>query len=270
MRTLAREPTPLAAGAAKTGEAPLPFEFATAVMSSEQSRGLRRAATAQAATLNDLLIRDALLAVADWNAARGTRGNYLRMNVPASLRERADNDLSACNVLGFGFVSASVRSDSDPQRLLLQVRGQTERIKRERTGMQFLGGLGLACCIPGVVPWALSRRRSFATLVLSNVGKVLARVPLPRSQGKLVSGGATLDRITGVPPVRPLTRGALGVINYADETTLNLRIDPHALSRQDAYDFLRCYIDRLERSIGEQIVRVESRPAVKAAAIEEQ
>ena len=102
---------------------------------------------------------------------------------------------------------------------------------------------------PGVIPWALGRKRSLATIVLSNLGTILRRTALPRRDGRIVCGAAVLRRVTRVPPIRPLTRAAIAVIGYGDETTINLRCDPRLFSDAQADAFLAEYMGQLDRSL---------------------
>ena len=85
-------------------------------------------------------------------------------------------------------------------------------------------------------------------MVLSNLGRVPRRTALPCSDGRLVCGKAVLERIAGVPPIRPLTRAAIAVLSYGDETTVNLRCDPHLFSDAQARCFLAEYIAQLDRT----------------------
>lgn len=245
-----QKPAPLSLPAAQPNEAAAaaPFlSFATHALDPALVRRLRAKAGSLNMTMNDLLLRDMFLALAEWNQRQGQRGNpWLRINMPASMRERDDQALPAANLLGFSFLTHRASECADAERLLARIHEETEAIKNWRLGWYFLGGLAAASGLPGVVPWFLRRNRSFATVVLSNLGRVLNRAPLPREGRKLVCGDVVLQRVTGVPPVRHLTRASMAVVTYAEETTFNLRCDPRLFSVEQTRQLLAGYVARLE------------------------
>jgi NRPS condensation-like uncharacterized protein len=205
---------------------PLSFEVET--LSTDESAQLRQAAKRAGATTNDLLIRDFLLVLRRWNLDHGGRPKgRLRINVPVSVRTRSDAALPAVNRLGYGFVTVNMDDAADPEALLRVVREETRRIKEWKLALYFLGGLAFARNLPGVIPWAMRRRRSFATAVLSNVGRFAPDPTDKNRQVRWSCGDLTLDWIGGVPPLRPLTRAAVVVIDYAGCTSICLRTDPH-------------------------------------------
>jgi len=224
-------------------EPPLAFDAAT--LDEGEVTALRQLAAGAGATWNDLLLAEWFRTLARWNARLGRRRGTLRLNVPVSLRPPNETWFSACNRLTFAFVdcpaSWAFRDD-----LVARVQSQTQQIKHHRLGHFFVGGLELGFYVPGLVPALLRRDVCFATAVLSNVGRVLAKAPLPRGpDGRLLCGAAVLLRIAAAPPVRPLTRAALAVMQYAGEATFSLRVDPRALSRADGQSLLADYLDRL-------------------------
>ena len=168
--------------------------------------------------------------------------------MPVNLRDRSDRARPATNRIGFGFVGLAARDCRRPDRALNAIQQQTARMRRQQQGLLFLEGLAFACGIRGAVPWALSGRRSFATAVLSNLGRVFGRAPLPRDQGRLVCGQATLERVAGAPPVRPLTRVAIAVTDYAEQLTFALRYDRHVLTAAEAAELLEQFLEILRSS----------------------
>ncbi len=250
-RLLAHTPAPLAAPAAAGPDAPAwPFlGFVTHVWDAAAVRRLRVVASSRGGTLNDLLLRDLFQVLLRWNAQHDGPGNpWFRINVPATLRTRQDTLAPVANALGFTFLTRRARDCSRGEELFDSIRRETEAIREFRLGLYFVGGLAMAMRLPGAIPWALRRNRSFATIVLSNLGKVLGRTGLPRRGGRLVCGEAVLQRIVAVPPIRPLTRAAIAVLNYGGETTVNLRCDPQFFSEAQAHRFLAEYIAQLDRT----------------------
>ncbi len=155
------------------------------------------------------------------------------MNVPVNVRGREGADIPASNRLGFAFVTVSPREFADREKLLRIIHAQTEQIKQWKLALYFLGGLGLATIIPGAVPASLRWKKSFATVVLSNIGRLMAQSRLPRSGDRLVCGNVVLENITGAPPIRRNTRAALIVGEYGGRTTISLRCEPRLFSAAD-------------------------------------
>lgn len=243
-----RQPAVLAAPPRGQPDALPESGYVTEPIPGELLRRLRLRATDASATLNDLVLRDVLLVVDRWNVEHGGTNRRLRINVPTNLRGRGDERLPAANVLSFAFVGASRPGCRSPERLLEAVRRATQRIKRQRSGLYFVGGLAWACGRRGLVPWMLARPRSFATLTLSNLGRLGTFTPLARRDGKLLCGEAVLERVTGAPPVRPLTRASLAVVAYGGETTLNLRCDPAQFDAAGTRALLGRIVARLRES----------------------
>jgi hypothetical protein len=218
-------------------------------MSADEADAYRRAAAWQGVKLNDLFVRDVILAVDDWNRDQASESRATcRVNVPVNVRGREGADIPASNRLGFAFVDARGDERTDRQRLLELVHFQTERIKDWKLALHFLGGLAAATGVPGVVPAILRWKRSFATVVLSNIGRLFASSRLPRKAGKLVAGNVVIEHITGVPPVRRNTRAAMIVGEYGGVTTISLRCDPRSFSADDTRALLATYVARLRET----------------------
>jgi hypothetical protein len=218
-------------------------------LTSEEAEGYQKAAQSQGVPLNDLLLRDLFLAVDDWNRAQGgASGGRVSINMPVSVRGRQRADIPASNKLGFAFVTANKRALQDRVGLLKAVHQQTDEIKKLKLALYFLGGLSAASNFRGVVSWLLHSNKTFATIVLSNVGQLFTQSPLPRDRGRLVCGGAVLERVTGVPPTRPNTRAAIAINQYAGETTVALRGDRHFFRREQTRALLDTYVARLRET----------------------
>ena len=225
------------------------LEFVDHTFDVDETRWLRSAAP-EGATLNDLLLRDLLLVLDRWNADH-SGGGRLRVNVPTNLRSREDAAMPAANVISYAFVDRKLSRRSDPSELLQSIGHEMAAIKRDRPGLLFLGGLGFACGFRGFVPWMLRRHRSFATALLTNLGRLWARSPLPRREGKLIAGDAVLERVSASPPIRPLTRAAVAAIDYGQRMTIALRCDPASFSREQSQALLERFLAQVRQSIDE-------------------
>ncbi len=242
-----RQPALLAPGRPAPAETDPPLlDFQTVDLSRELTDALRQVAVAGGGSLHDLLLRDLFESIHGWNHRQGSDDRRsIRINVPLTIRDRDDRLLPAANRLTFAFLSRRRRQLADSERLLEGIGDEMRAITRDRLGLYFVGGLGTFCRVPGLIPLFLHRRHSFATAVLSFGGRILARCPLPRAGRRIVAGNVVLDRITGVPPIRPLTRAAIGIGIYDDQMTINVRCDPQHFSRDDARAFAQMYRQRL-------------------------
>lgn len=216
----------------------------------QQTTRLAEAARSRGMTVNDLLLTDMFTALDDWRKTHAQRRNQpLRIMVPVYVRGRAQQDIPASNGIGFAFVTVPTSTVDDRSALVAEVHEQMEQIKNWKLALYFLGGLAAAGSIKPLVPWMLNRSKPFATLVLSNLGRSFARTPLERDDGLLVAGGLKLVRISGVPPVRPLTHGSIAVVEYAGRTTIILRCDPLYFTAADTRALLEMYARRLQETL---------------------
>jgi hypothetical protein len=60
-----------------------------------------------------------------------------------------------------------------------------------------------------------------------------------------VVGNAVLERITGVPPLRPRTRAGMSFIACAGRLSVSLVCDPHYFTAHDVRELLDRFISRL-------------------------
>lgn len=224
--------------------------FESHTLDRDETAALRRVAGAHGVTANDLLLRDFLLTVGSWNE-RHAAGLRLRVNVPVNVRRRDEMRMPAANRIGFGFVTTHGADLGDPAKLLEQVRGETTRIKEWKLGLYFLGGLAFAARVPLLLSWALRRNRSFATAVLSNVGRFVPDTSPARRRERWTCGDLELTRAAGVPPLRKLTRAAAIIIEYAGELTLCLRCDPHYFDPSATRELLDSFAARLRQTLRE-------------------
>ena len=220
----------------------------TLVFTKSQYKALRDAASQAGAMFNDLLVSEMLVAMADWNKVHGSnRKEWLRIMMPTDLREKADIEMPAANMTAYSFVTRSSSECANPTTLLQGVREETLRIKREKPGKRFIDAVMIGSRVPGLLKFLLGRQRCLATVILSNVGdpsrRFLSR--FPREGGKVRCGNVRLEHITGVPPLRPLSRATLSIVTYGREFAINLRCDPSLISRDDARKFLELYASRL-------------------------
>lgn len=223
--------------------------FQIAELAADETAALHKLAAARGVTTNDLLLRDLLLVLRRWNDRQaGPRKGRLRVTVPVNVRTRADHAMPAANRIGYGFVTARLDERDEPATVLEKVREETRRIKDWYLGLYFLGGLAFARQFPKMFARAMHRERSFATAVLSNVGRFSPDKSLAPTE-KWRCGELTLEWIGGAPPLRRLTRAAVIVIEYAGRASLCLRTDPHSFDDLATRELLTELVEQVQESI---------------------
>jgi hypothetical protein len=213
---------------------------------------LRRLAGEAGATLNDLLIRDLMIALRRWQGRDGRQPGRrnLRVLMPQNLRERDELAMPAAIAMSFAFVTRRADCCDDPIALLCSIREETEIIRRHKLSLFFLGGIA-SLQGAGLLNWLLRRRICFATAVLTNLGDPTRRfvARFPRSpEGLLLVGNLVLNSITGIPPLRPLTRSVWAVFQTASTLTISLKCDPRSYSPLDVEGLLGEYTNQLRQS----------------------
>ncbi len=151
--------------------------------------------------------------------------------------------------MSFAFVTRRAERCDDPDELLRSIRAETEAVRRHKLSLYFLGGIA-ALQAAGILNWLLRRRICFATAVLTNLGDPTRRfvARFPRSGERLVVGNLLLIRITGVPPVRPMTRSVWAVFQTASTLTISLKCDPRCYCPLDVERLLGEYVSQLRNS----------------------
>lgn len=245
-------PIPIRAGSPSSAQAARPMESILHVeLDPEETADLLDAARAAGVTVNDLLIRDlfqVLLARCGENAVDSN--DCLCICMPMNLRDAADARMPAANKMMMSFLRRTPWECSEPGELLRSVREETTYIKRTRRGVRLLEVLRIAIAITGKVPPRFLAKNSFATAVLSNLGRLVGRdVGLSADdEGRLVAGGLTIDRVITAPNGRPGTAAVIVALTYAGRLTLSLRYERDALSEQGAAELLDDFVAQLRET----------------------
>jgi hypothetical protein len=94
----------------------------------------------------------------------------------------------------------------------------------------------------------LGAKSVFCTMVLANVGDVRRRFSgrFPLDKGRWVAGNVVIEQIHGVAPVRPNTRAAMSIGEYAGDLSISLRADGLVLNASDSEQFLNEFLERLQ------------------------
>ena len=220
-----------------------------------EMRRIRQAAMRQAVTVNDLLLRDMLQSVHQWNAGQelGSAKHWLRIAVPVNLRTGDDGRMSAANKVSYTFLTRQGGQCADSHELLRSIHLETDVITRRRRALLFLRGFRLMERVPGAIPLYMAANRCFATVVLSNLGNMSRRfgAQFPCESGKVVAGNMILEDIFSAPPVRANTRAAFLIGSYGEHFWICVRCDPWVFPADDAHRLLLFYVDRLKKTMAE-------------------
>jgi hypothetical protein len=237
------EGTVAANPACRTYPAVVSYKF-----NAEEHKQLRHAAGQQGVTLNDLLLAEMFHTMREWNLLHGgsNRGR-LRIMMPSDMRTQEDFAMPAANMTSYNFITRHLRDCDDPGTLVRSIRDETVRIKGDQRGKIFIDSIMMAKRVPGLIPFLLSGRRCLSTVTVSHMGDPTRRflATFPRVGGKLVCGDMVLEDMVGVSPLRPQTRAAISIVTLYRQLAINVRLDPHVMSVEDAQAFVGMYAERL-------------------------
>lgn len=209
---------------------------------------VRKWVTEKGASLNDLLIRDLIVALDEWTSQqkRG-RSRWLRVAMPTSLRSKYDRRTPAANILGYAFVTRSRNDCRDESALLDGIVQELDFVQEWSLGTMFSAAVGVVDRIPGLLRLITRRKRRFATAVLSNLGEVTRRftAKLPRENGKVMAGNLELVNITAAPPVRPGTSLAMAVTGCSGKLNFCAQFDTQVISEGEVRTFLESYVQKV-------------------------
>lgn len=229
-------------------EDPAATGFVTHSLGDSVTRGLRRAASAQGVSVNDLLIRDLFVTLMRWNMECGNdpgRRN-LRILMPQNLRNRGDRALPATNLVGFAFVTRRNQLCHRPQQLLQSIGEETTAVRQGQLSRYFLGGLAAIESV-GFLPRLLRSSVCLSTAVLTNLGDPQRRfiTRFPRVSGGLAIGNLVFERVEGVPPLRPGTRAAFCIFKDRRSLSMSVKCDPHSFSVANTRRLIGMYHEQL-------------------------
>ncbi len=218
--------------------------------------GLRKAATACGATVNDLLLRDLYLAIDEWNQYCGAVGsnNRLRIVIPVNLRTRSDLKMSAANKFGYMFVTRHEQHLAKPDELLATLTAEAAKLRRTQFPVRFVRRLAMMKALGFGFPVVFSPRRCLATAIMSNLGDPTRRfrTRFPRHGGLIQVGNLMMTAFSATTPLRPLTRAGFFFNTYGNQLTISARFDPTYFSVTDVRTFLDFYTARFQATAGQR------------------
>ena len=253
-RLLLRKPVTLApsvVSAALPSAAASAPAILEAVIPKASHRNLRAVAAAHDVSINDLFIGQFLLHIRRWNSrTRHDHGkSWIRLSIPVSMRTRVHDQMPVANVVSYAFVTRRQRECDDMDALLKSIHRQTGDVVFNREGIVCLKIFKVLRKFPRGMKMFLGLKSCLSTAVLANIGDIRRRFSgrFPLNDGKWIAGSVLVERLTGVAPVRPNTRAAVSIGEYAGELSISLRTDAAMINVADSQRFLHEFVEALEQ-----------------------
>jgi hypothetical protein len=230
------------------------FNLQSEYLDRAATRRLRNAASRANVTLNDILTRDLMETLDEWNRESGGehQGKLICVTIPCSLRGPADDQLPAANVLGYAFTMRKRKDMLDSRILLTDLGEKMSEFLKAQHGWLFVKGLQITQRIPFLMSLSrfMLRHKCMSTAVLSHMGNRLNSISSRlRTVGDTIHvGNMTLEEIRCVPPLRYGTHAAAATYIFCGRLMVNLRCDPATFGVSQTRQLLDRYVARLKRS----------------------
>lgn len=225
--TLARGP---ATAALPSPPALPPLPYLTLALTSDETALVKGRAAAAGVSMNDVVVAAVMRTACAWNAAAGRTAAGVRITMPASLKP-AGTRAPACNDMGYAFLDRTAAECRVSADLVRSIAVASRWIQEHRAAEAFLATLGVAARFPPLL-WLLTRLpMTLSTAVVSYVGNSgpRMRATVPHDGGQALPGGLRIVAVAGVPPVRPGTRLAVGLVVYDGRLNISVLCDIHAI-----------------------------------------
>ncbi len=217
-------------------------------------RKLREFAKDTGVMLNDILVRDLMRTMADYNDASGGRLSRGRICVlvPTSLRGPGDDLLPASNVVSYVFLSQSRQQMRDSLRMLRGLNQEMTFVHQVQGGWLFVEVLNVLARLPQWLRWPVRRSRStcMSTAVLSHLGNLLNSIGgrLGTVDGHVRVGNVVMRSVECVPPLRRQTNAAFATYVFGGQLMISGRLDPHSFSLEESRGLLERFLEKLRQT----------------------
>lgn len=238
----------------------------TRTLPPEAQRRLKQVARKRNATVNELLMRELMLTLRDWNQQHAKLRNRhsIAILMPTNLRNLEHDEMPATNIVSYVMFQRKVRDLRDPNRLLDSLRQESQFYKRWRFGVAMLDSLKVLKWMPGVLSLVLNFPRCLSTAILSCIGDpslaILANFPV-NAEGNPIMGNLVFDDLNTAPPIRPRTHASFTTWHFSNKLRLGVRCDSKIFTQQSAQELLDLFADRVIALAQEEQVRDARRAA---------
>jgi len=208
--------------------------------SSSESQDLRATAKQRQVSLNDLMIRDVILAIGAFRQDRQAIQvkDWIRIAVPINIRSGKDKLTPATNVVSMVFIDRLPSQLKNSDELLKSVADEMGLIKRNRLAYIWPLCLFAFRLLPGGIPRAARNNACVATALFSNVMTLFANVDLPLENGRIRAGNVVLESCDGFGPIRPGMCISLVSMTYAGQLRLSMHYDTRVMTPDDARELM--------------------------------
>jgi NRPS condensation-like uncharacterized protein len=220
---------------------PEPFpQFAVTQISNFRRLQRDRDARESQPSVNDHLLAATFAALGDWIRHRGitSEKENLRLAVPMDLRKWMGKTSCFENCVSMIFLDRTLQETLASEPLLRSVAREMKEIKDGQLAGTMLKVLSLMAAFPPLMHRFMKWFTGATTSVVSNLGVVLDANREGMRDQKVEVGGAMLQSIDFLPPLRRGVPLAFGTLTYAGKLSVCLHYDPRVLPRAEATDLL--------------------------------
>ena len=258
-------PKPIAKAQTSSGtDTPLAYPGTlTRTLSASVQRALRQVARRQDVTVNELLVRELMLVIRDWNARHSTvkDSDQISILIPTNLRNLDHDHMPSANVMGYVAFQRPVSDLQHPDKLMVSIKEESQFYKRWRFGAAMLDGLKVLRWFPGALRLILNSKQCLSTAILSCIGDpslaIAASFPV-NENGDPIFGNLTFCDLNTAPPIRPQTNAAFTTWHYSNKLRLGVRCDAATFSQEAAQELLDLYADRVIALAAQAVERREA------------
>ena len=225
-------PAALARGPAGVDRPPRasPLPFRPLWLDRERTAALKERAAVAGVSVNDLVVAAVMRVAIGWNETAGRPARRVRVTMPASLKPAGTRAPAGID-MGYAFLDRDAAECADGEALARSIAAASRWIQEHRAAEKFLDTLALVDRIPPAMRLVTRVPLPLSTAVVSYVGNVGPRMKISadRDGGCDMPGGLRIRAMSGVPPIRPGTRLAVGVVIYDGRLCLTTLCDTPAL-----------------------------------------
>ncbi len=215
----------------------------------EVVRRLRQRASRSGGTLNGAVLAAAFGACRNWNERFRVWRPQQKVTImmPMALDVDRRQDLPGSNLTTYAWIRRRADEIGAQDELLRSICEQLPGIPQRRTSDPFLLLTAADRSQINFLDGMVRLERCLATVVVTNVGKILARFTarFPRHHGRAVFGNLILRQQCGSTPLRPLTRANFAFGEYDRQLTCCVRCDHRHFSPTSQEAFAQLLIDQL-------------------------
>ena len=253
VRFSTRKPVSLMPQRPGYGDSRLPADYPEGCFhrfSREESIAIQTVAGKSGRPINNLLSRDLFLALDRWRSSEGYAGadDWLRIVIPTSLRTLAQRTMPVANLVSNLYLDCQASDLKNPDKTLVKIDREIELLKRSRLGLMFLNIFGILERFPRLFRKTVGRDRCWGTMLLTNLGPVLANCFLPRRDGCLELADLLLDNVEMLPGIPAYQCVNFSVSLYGGRLSLGMSYDSRVITAERARNLLDCFVAQICQS----------------------